>query len=140
MKILFPIFALQTLAVAKSHKPITYSTTPSAVIPWSPVPSPIEVDQSTIYNSTYYITDLNIFGVHVVDLKTDKQITTVGGFFPGVFAPNGTLLKAPGPNGLVVVSKNNELWVGDADGSVKVIDLFTNEIVAKIPTGALGRA
>jgi hypothetical protein len=140
MKILFSIFALQTLAVAKSHKPITYSTTPSAVIPWSPVPSPIAVDQSTIYNSTYYINDLNIAGVHVVDLKTDKQITTVGGFFPGVFAPNGTLLKAPGPNGLVVVSKNNELWVGDSDGSVKVIDLFTNKIVANITTGALGRA
>jgi hypothetical protein len=140
MKILFSIFALQTLAVAKSHKPVIYSTTPSAVIPWSPVPSPIAVDQSTTYNRTYYISDLNIAGVHVVDLKSDKQITTVEGFFRGVFAPNGTLLKAPGPNGMVVVSKNNELWVGDSDGSVKVIDLFTNEIVANITTGALGRA
>jgi hypothetical protein len=140
MKVLFSIFALQTLVVAKSHKPIIYSTTPSAVIPWSPVPSPKAVDQSTIYNRTYYISDPNIAGVHVVDLNTDKQITTVEGFFQGVRAPNGTFLTYPGPNGMVVVSKNNELWVGDSDGSVKVVDLFTNEIVANITTGDLGRA
>ena len=139
MKGLFSIFALQTLAAARIHKPIIYSTTPSAVIPWSPVASPIAVDQSTIYNRNYYISDLNIAGVHVIDLETDTQITTIEGFFKGLFV-NGTLIKSPGPNGLTIVSKNNELWVGDSDGTVKVIDLFTKEIVANITTGALGRA
>jgi hypothetical protein len=140
MKLLFFLssFALHTLVAA--DRPIMYSATPTAVIPWSPVQSPISVDQSAIYNSTYYITDRNIAGVHVVDLQTNTQITTIRGFFKGVFAPNGTLLQPPGPEGLVVVTNNNELWVGDADGSIKVIDLFTNTIVANITTDAKGRA
>jgi hypothetical protein len=135
---LLSISALYTLGLA--HRPVTYSTTPSAITPWCPDKSPVSVDQSAIYNGTYYITDRTIAGVHVVDLSTNTQIATIEGFFPGVFAANGTLLEAPGPEGLIVVSKNNELWVGDADGTVKVIDLFTHNIVANISTGATHRA
>ncbi len=143
MDVLFSIFALQTLVGATSHEPVKYSTTPSAVVPWllpgAPVASPVAVDQSAIYNRTYYLSDPTIAGVHVVDLETDKQITIVEGFFEGIKA-NGTYIKFPGPSGMTVVPKNNELWVGDSDGTVKVVDLLTNEIVANISTGAVGRA
>jgi hypothetical protein len=139
MFLLLSFFALHTLAFAHRFGPVIYSTTPSATIPWSPDKSPVSVDQSAIYNGTYFITDRTIAGVHVVDLHTNTQITTIEGFFKGVFTSNGTLLEAPGPEGLIVVTENNELWVGDADGTVKVVDLFTYEIVANISTGATNR-
>ena len=128
------------LALAAAGCPVSYFTTPSAVIPWAPVKSPLSVDQSQIYNGNYYINDRNIAGLHVINLKTNKQVTTIRGFYPGVFAPNGTVLVAPGPEGLQVVPERNELWVGDADGSVKVIDMATNKIITNITTGAVNRA
>jgi hypothetical protein len=64
--------------------------------------------------------------VHVVDLYTNIQITTIEGFFRGVSL-------------LIVVTENNELCVGDFDGTFKVVDLFTNKIVANISTGATNR-
>jgi DNA-binding beta-propeller fold protein YncE len=77
--------------------------------------------------------------VHVADLYTNTLLTTIEGFFAGVFA-KGTLLEAPGPGGLIVVTANNELWVGDADGIVAVVDLFTHKVVASISNGATYRA
>ena len=136
----FFAFPLLAFAAPVERCPSTYSTKPSAVIPWAPVKSPLSVDQSAIYNSTYYISDRSIAGVHVVDINTKSQVKTIGGFFKGVFAPNGSVLEAPGPEGMLVVANNNELWVGDADGSVKVIDMFTNKIVADIKTGSIHRA
>jgi hypothetical protein len=91
---LLSTFTLLVLVAAKSS--IKYSTTPSAIVPWSPVKSPFSVDQSAIYNSTYYVNDRNIAGMHVVNLKANKQITTVGGFFKGVFAPMARYSRSPG--------------------------------------------
>jgi DNA-binding beta-propeller fold protein YncE len=103
------------------------------------VKSPLSVDSSAIYNSNYYINDRSIAGVHVVDVKTNSQVATIDGFFKGRFDPNGTVLEVPGPEGMLVVAKNNELWVGDADGSVKVINMFSNKILANITTGSIHR-
>ncbi|TKA50390.1 hypothetical protein B0A55_12944 [Friedmanniomyces simplex] len=44
------------------------------------------------------------------------------------------------PAGLVVLPDRGELWVGDGDGSVKVINLFNNTILANITTGSKYRA
>jgi hypothetical protein len=41
---------------------------------------------------------------------------------------------------MIVLPALNELWVGDGDGTVKVIDLFTSTIVASINTTSTKRA
>src|SRR5262249_48037970 len=45
-----------------------------------------------------------------------------------------------GPNGILVIAATNELWTGDGDSTVKVVDLNAGAIVATIPTGGVKRA
>lgn len=41
---------------------------------------------------------------------------------------------------MIVLPSHNELWVGDGDGTVKIINLFTSTIVASINTTSVNRA
>lgn len=110
----------------------------NATIPWSPK-APSSVDQSLIYNSTYYLSDRTNGGVQVISLANDSQITIVGGFTTTIL--NGTVDKTnSGPNGLVVIPDRNELYAGDANGIVKVIDLSSLEVIANISIGGINRA
>jgi hypothetical protein len=45
-----------------------------------------------------------------------------------------------GPNGVVAIPQLNQLYVGDGDSTVKVVDLAAKAIVAVIPTGGKCRA
>jgi hypothetical protein len=110
----------------------------NATIPWKPKP-PSSVDQSTIYNGTYYLSDRTNGGVQVISLTNDSQITIVKGFTTTIV--NHTVVKTEsGPNGLRVIPDRNELYATDAHGIVKVIDLFSLEIVANISIGGIMRA
>ncbi|KAL5322957.1 hypothetical protein ACEPPN_007482 [Leptodophora sp. 'Broadleaf-Isolate-01'] len=109
-----------------------------ATIPWAPG-TPSSTDQSAIYNGTYYLSDRTNKGVHVVSLANKTQIGFISGFVTGL--TNGTLTPAiSGPDGIVVLANRNEMYVGDGDGTIKVINLFTNAIVANISTGSKKRA
>ncbi len=44
-----------------------------------------------------------------------------------------------GPNGVLAIPGRNELWVGDGDSTVKVVDLTTGTIVDTIDTGGSRR-
>ncbi|KAK9234715.1 YVTN repeat-like/Quino protein amine dehydrogenase [Lipomyces kononenkoae] len=108
-------------------------------IPWEPK-NTTSVDQSVVHNGTYYLSDRGNSVVHVVDLFTGKTVADVNGFV-GLQLNNGKPDNAiSGPNGLIVLPDRNELYVGDGDGSVKVIDLRNNTIVASIATGSVYRA
>jgi hypothetical protein len=45
-----------------------------------------------------------------------------------------------GPNGVVAIPQKNQLYVGDGDSTVKVVDLEAKAVVAVIPTGGKCRA
>ena len=45
-----------------------------------------------------------------------------------------------GPNGVVAIPRLNQLYVGDGDSTVKVVDLNAKAVVAVIPTGGKCRA
>jgi len=45
-----------------------------------------------------------------------------------------------GPNGVVAVPQQHQLYVGDGDSTVKVVDLDARAVVATIPTGGSCRA
>lgn len=111
----------------------------ASTIPWSPK-NATSVDQGTIYNGTYYLSDRTNNVVHVVDLAAKKQTTAIPGF-QGLVVQNSTVNHAvSGPNGLLVLPDRNELYVGDGDGTVKVVNLLNLTVVANISTGATTRA
>jgi DNA-binding beta-propeller fold protein YncE len=82
---------------------------------------------------TLYLADRTNKGVSVI--VNEKYVRTIGGMV-GV----GKTSDVSGPNGLILVPDLNQLWAGDGDSTVKVIDLNTNAIIASISTGGKGRA
>lgn len=125
-------FAGPSGVLANSYK-LAYS------IPFAPK-NTTSVDQSVVFNGTYYLSDRVNGGVHVVNLAGEKQTRLVSGF-AGLFTANGTNeYDISGPNGLVLLPNRNELYVGDGAGTVRVVDLFTNQITANISTGVSTRA
>jgi hypothetical protein len=128
------LFLLTASAIADNVNTYTVGNT----IPWVPK-APSSVDQSTIYNGIYYLADRTNAGVHVVNLTTKTQTALITGFVTNFV--NGSLSSAmSGPNGLIVLPDRNEMYVGDGDGTVKVIDLSANSVVANITTGSKQRA
>ncbi len=71
------------------------------------------------------------------DAKTDKFLGSAPGFV-GVTMKNGKPDNdTSGPDGVVVVG--NQVWAGDGDSTVKVIDLKTMKVVDTIKTGGKTR-
>lgn len=87
----------------------------------------------------YYLGDRSAKGIDVVDIASNKVVAQVTDVFAGqVF--NGEKLNnnISGPNSLEMVGAN-ELWAGDGDSTIKVIDLVKRTPIATIPTGGKAR-
>jgi DNA-binding beta-propeller fold protein YncE len=111
----------------------------ASTIPWSPK-NATSVDQSVVYNGTYYLADRSNNAVHVIDLAASKEATAITGF-KGLVMTNGKAdSSVSGPDGLVLLPNRDELYVGDGDGSVKVVNLMNHSVVASIVTGSKKRA
>jgi hypothetical protein len=82
----------------------------------------------------YVLSDRTNASVDFFDPKSDTFIGRVGGF-KGVTLVNGVADNAlSGPDGVTIVG-DKEVWAGDGDSTVKVIDIATFEVVDKISTG-----
>jgi len=81
-------------------------------------------------SAKYYLADRTNGTVDVVDVVNNQVINQIGGFV-GATGKNDT----SGPDGIVVTFSNRELWAGDGNSTMKVVDLTTNQIVASISTG-----
>ena len=84
---------------------------------------------------TYFLADRTNKGIDIFDASSNTFETRVEGFV-GFTGSNDT----SGPNGLVVVHDRDEVWAGDGNSTVKVIDLRTDTIVKSISTGGTARA
>lgn len=83
----------------------------------------------------YVLADRTNGSVDFVDASDDTFIGRVGGFKGVVLKSDGTADNSvSGPDGVVVVS-HKEVWAGDGDSTVKVVDLASQQIVAAISTG-----
>ena len=92
------------------------------------------VDQAT---QTYYLADRSNKGVDIIDLATDKFVARVPGFI-GVVMKNGKpSADISGPDGIALSDK--EIWAGDGDSTVKVIDRASLKILAVLSTGGTKR-
>jgi hypothetical protein len=75
--------------------------------------------------------------IDVIDTRHNKFLYAVNGFA----GPNGVVaIHAAGDDDEQDQANSGELWVGDADSTVKVVDLRTRSIVATIPVGGTGRS
>jgi hypothetical protein len=105
-----------------------------------PVPGePIESYDIGIVNEKthlfYYQTDRSNKSVDIFDVVKNTFVDRVAGFVG--FTGNGN---TSGGNGISLVNNATEVWVGDGDSTVKVIDLKSKKIVDTISTGGKKRA
>jgi hypothetical protein len=83
----------------------------------------------------YVLADRTNASVDLFDASDATFIGRVGGFVGVAHNPDGTANNnLSGPDGVVVVA-SKEVWAGDGDSTVKVIDLATKNIVDTISTG-----
>jgi len=104
-----------------------------------PVPGePIEsYDIGTVDEKThlYYQTDRSNKSIDIFNAVKNAFVGRVAGFVG--FTGNGN---TSGGNGVSLVNNGTELWSGDGDSTVKVIDLKARKIVDTISTGGKKRA
>lgn len=77
----------------------------------------------------YVLSDRTNASVDFFNARDDSFIGRVGGF-RGVQATNSV----SGPDGVTIIA-NKEVWTGDGDSTVKVIDIATFKLVDTISTG-----
>ncbi|WP_432263624.1 hypothetical protein [Cupriavidus sp. TMH.W2] len=87
----------------------------------------------------YYLGNRSTKGIDFIDIDHNKVVGQLSGIFAGqVFSGQKLNNNASGPNALEMVG-SNELWVGDGDSTIKVIDLVRRAHIATIPTGGKAR-
>lgn len=81
----------------------------------------------------YYFADRSNKSIDIFDLKTDKFVDRVAGFV-GVKMKDGKPDNdTSGPDGVLLADK--QIWAGDGDSTIKIIDLATLKIAATLTTG-----
>jgi len=119
-------------------------------VPSNPVANPAAklsaFDVSYWDSSTrrFYLSDRINAGIEVIDTERNAYLHRIDGF-----AGEATKIvdgkpqsdhDHSGPNGVLVIEGAGQLWAGDGDSTVKVVDLATKKIVDKISTGGAARA
>jgi len=87
---------------------------------------------------SYFLADRSNKAVDVIDTISKNQSKLAAGMFVGFSGNNDT----SGPNGVLTIHNHGttEVWAGDGDSTVKVIDFKTGNITHTISTNGLERA
>jgi len=96
-------------------------------------------------NGRYYLADRTATKgtgrIDVIDTRQNTFLYSIPQTKGEVgFAGNTGSGATSGPNGVVAIPYLNQLYVGDGDSTVKVVDLTAKAIIASIHTGGLFRA
>jgi hypothetical protein len=83
----------------------------------------------------YILGDRTNKAVDVIDTTTNTVLSQLQGGFAGPSTSNDTA----GPDGVMTIN-HHEVWAGDGDSTVKVIDLFSQKVTHIISTGGSARA
>ena len=119
------VFALTLLFADQSVMALSYGLI--TTIPVTPTnPTSFDIGWVDSASSRYYLADKTNAGVDVISTSTNTLITTIHGFV--------------GANGILVIPSSHQLWVGDNDGTTKVVDLTTNTIIHTTPPLGIMRA
>jgi hypothetical protein len=94
-------------------------------------------------NQRYYLADRTATPgtgrIDVVDTQAMMLVNTIPSFAGTVPNPEPGC-SASGPNGVVAIPQLHQLYAGDGDSTVKVVDTLAQAVVAVIPTGGKCRA
>jgi DNA-binding beta-propeller fold protein YncE len=123
------LLVLTTGAGAQAVRPVAVIDIPGASL------ESFDISWVDATTQTYYLADRSNAGVDVIDAKAHTFVKRIGGFV-GFRGKNDV----SGPAGVVLVPERHELWVGDGDSTVKVVDLQAGTVVATISTGGSKRA
>ncbi len=130
------VLAGGALACAAPAHAQTYKQVGGITVPGNPIAA---YDLTTVDPAAhiYYFTDRSNKAVDMIDTQGMKFVGRVTGF-----AGATKSLDNAGPNGVALVPPLHQLWAGDGDSTVKVIDLTANPpaTIATIPTGGKARA
>src|ERR1700694_4012608 len=97
---------------------------------------PFDISWVDPVNQKYYLGDRTSKSIDIVDTKTNKLVGQVGGFVGQ--SPKGP--KSFGPSGVVAIPSLHQVWAGDGDSTVKVVNLQAMKVVDSISTGGTARA
>jgi DNA-binding beta-propeller fold protein YncE len=117
-----PSVAAPTAASQKSS--VQYQPGNNVALPSGPFTS-FEVSTFDPWSHAVYVADPDNKQIDVIDAKTGTARPPITGFAGSV--------------GVLVTPDTHELWVGDGDATIKVVDLKTMQIVASIPSGGTGQ-
>ena len=92
------------------------------------------IDQAT---GRYYLADRSNKAIDVFDTTTERYVGRLGSFVGAVMKDGKVDSEVSGPDGVLLAG--NEIWAGDGDSTVKVIDAASGKTVATIPTGGKTR-
>lgn len=97
---------------------------------------PLKVfDASIVDGDVYALADRSNHGVDLFDARSDRFLGRATGFTG--FAPKAGFAAA-GPNGMVAVGPG-QVWAGDGNSTVKIVDVRSRRVVGSIPTGGADR-
>ncbi len=121
---------------------VTYSQIDLIPVPGAPLNS-FDISWVDPTSETYYLADRSNKAVDAFSAVDDTFVTRFGGFV-GVRQLCDPIChpakEVSGPNGVVIVHPEHELWATDGDSTVKVFDLMSGALVATISTGGVFRA
>ncbi len=123
-----------------SQESATYSRVAAIKIPGKPL-SVFDISAVDPKLPLYYLADRSNAALDIIDTRDNTVVGQVGGFV-GVRADPATgqtSTGVSGPDG-VAVTRLGEVWVGDGDSTVKVVDLFSQKVVATISTALDGQS
>ena len=150
----FVVAVLTLSAVASAQVSLLPNYTQTAtIVPTGGLLGGFDIGWVDAGSQRYYLTDRglaakpgarNTARVDVIDTQQNKFLygiptssAEIG--FTGP-SPAGAPCNQGGPDGVVAIPQLNQLYVGDGDSTVKVVDLAAKAIVAVIPTGGKCRA
>ena len=117
-----------------SNETTTFSRVATIKIPGKPV---VAFDISFVDPTLpfYYLADRSNASLDVVDTRSNTVVSQIGGFVGVRSDPTTGKVSndISGPDGVQVVGLG-EVWVGDGDSSVKVVDVITQKVLATIST------
>ena len=123
-----------------SQESATYSRVAAIKIPGQPL-SVFDISAVDPKLPLYYLADRSNAALDIIDTRDNTVVAQIGGFV-GVRndpATGKASVDISGPDGVQVV-RQGEVWVGDGDSTMKVVDLFSQKVVATISTALDGQS
>ena len=123
-----------------SSETATYSRVKTIQLPGKPLTS-FDFTAVDPVLPLYYLTNRSNAGLDIIETLTNTFATRIGGFVGARNDPVTGLANPDisGPNA-VQPTTVGELWVSDGDSTVKVVDLFSQKIVATVSTALPGQS